>query len=346
MSTTMQPNGNRESPLLPGELADHEQADPILCPQCGSASSAGRKFCSRCGTGLWDACFGCGESVSSSEKFCGACGVNLTAGLDERVAQVERNLLEARRLELECQYEQAIALLEPITRMSHSRLADHARQARERAARLRASWKEGRATAEAALEEARTRMASSDYEAAARILQEVPPPLRTEAVETDLAAANEKVEEIALLSDWLRDAVASKQTNRLLETVNRLLELQPNHARALHIAQQLRNRLYRTAAERLARYQCDEAVGLLDRIPPAAETPEVVKLREQAVEQAWLNWDLRTAPFVDKALLSAAARLRKRALDDPKLSKLLEQLERSEERRGGEECRSRVPPYP
>jgi predicted ATPase/class 3 adenylate cyclase len=49
------------------------------CPSCGTASAAGAKFCSECGTALARACPSCGTPADASAKFCAECGTALGA---------------------------------------------------------------------------------------------------------------------------------------------------------------------------------------------------------------------------------------------------------------------------
>ena len=52
-------------------------ADTLLCPSCGTANEAGRKFCGECGTALALACASCGAANAPGVKFCGECGTPL-----------------------------------------------------------------------------------------------------------------------------------------------------------------------------------------------------------------------------------------------------------------------------
>ena len=54
-------------------------SDELLCPSCGSANEASRKFCGECGTALAGACPSCGAPNAPGVKFCGECGTALAA---------------------------------------------------------------------------------------------------------------------------------------------------------------------------------------------------------------------------------------------------------------------------
>src|SRR5215831_14416898 len=49
------------------------------CPRCGTANSAGRRFCVKCGSPLALACSSCGFSNEPGVKFCRGCGAALGA---------------------------------------------------------------------------------------------------------------------------------------------------------------------------------------------------------------------------------------------------------------------------
>ena len=51
----------------------------LLCPSCGAANDAGRKFCGECGTSLALTCAACGTANPPSVKFCGECGAALSS---------------------------------------------------------------------------------------------------------------------------------------------------------------------------------------------------------------------------------------------------------------------------
>jgi class 3 adenylate cyclase/tetratricopeptide (TPR) repeat protein len=50
---------------------------PVICPDCGTENSAGRKFCGGCGAPLARACAACGAPNEPGVRFCGECGSSL-----------------------------------------------------------------------------------------------------------------------------------------------------------------------------------------------------------------------------------------------------------------------------
>ena len=49
----------------------------MICPNCGTESAAGSRFCDECGTTLSAACPNCGEPHRPGAKFCANCGATL-----------------------------------------------------------------------------------------------------------------------------------------------------------------------------------------------------------------------------------------------------------------------------
>ncbi len=51
----------------------------MICPNCGTANEAGRKFCGECATPLAISCPSCGSPNTPGMKFCGECGTAIAA---------------------------------------------------------------------------------------------------------------------------------------------------------------------------------------------------------------------------------------------------------------------------
>jgi predicted ATPase/class 3 adenylate cyclase len=60
----------------------------VICANCGTANSPGRKFCGECGTPLAVTCSNCGAANEPGVKFCGECGTPLVAGAQPAAAQI------------------------------------------------------------------------------------------------------------------------------------------------------------------------------------------------------------------------------------------------------------------
>jgi class 3 adenylate cyclase/predicted ATPase len=74
----------------------------MICPSCGSANDAGRKYCSECGTRLAVACAVCGTPSGPGAKFCGECGSPLgTNAIQMDGGRVQRAAEGGHRAEAE-----------------------------------------------------------------------------------------------------------------------------------------------------------------------------------------------------------------------------------------------------
>jgi predicted amidophosphoribosyltransferase len=96
----------------------------VPCPQCALENRPQRKFCAKCGTSLWDTCFECGEPSAAAATYCGGCGANLQKLGAELHQRMETDFRTAAQMRSEYRYDQAVALLLPISKNGHPRLAD------------------------------------------------------------------------------------------------------------------------------------------------------------------------------------------------------------------------------
>ncbi len=313
--------------LTASEMED-PQTGALLCPECAAANLPQRKFCAKCGTSLWETCFQCGEVCAAGENFCGACGVNLDEAAAEQLENVDAALREAAEMQAACRFEEALALLNPIGKHDHPRLTERAARARQLSRQLLTERQRGRIAAQEAAARARQCFDGGDYEAAARLIDQVPPPLRSEELESLRADIAERKREIAVLGSELRRAVHEKRLLDLPPRIEQLLTLKPDHAYARALAGRVQERLAAAAEKKLAERHYDAALRLLERIGPHGATPRSEELRRNAVELACLSWDLRNAPVIDKTLMAVAERARRSAPGDARLVRLCDDLER------------------
>lgn len=313
---------------LPAATLGPISGSEIHCPGCHSVSAATRKFCGNCGRSLWEPCHQCGTLSMAGEKFCGACGADLVGGMERRIRDCREKLQEAERMQAEHRYDEALALLGPISRNGHPGLEELAQLAAATIQRLTQERARRVAEAEAAVDSARDRLAASDYEGAIHVLEQISLPFRTGEAADLLNEATRSAQEVATLSEELRQAVQQKRTDELPARLGRLLSIKPDHAQAQRLAERFRRRLCEAARDRLAQHRYDAALECLEQIPQPARDAEVEELREQAAELASLWWSLQNAPVVDKVLLSMGHRLIKTSPGDPRSQKLLAELQR------------------
>ena len=322
--------------LTTSEMED-PQTGALLCPECDAANLPQRKFCAKCGTSLWETCFQCGEVCAAGENFCGACGVNLDEAAAEQLENVDAALREAAEMLAACRFEEALAILNPIGKRDHPRLAERAARARQLSRQLLTERQRGRTAAQEAAARARQCFDACDYDAAARLIDQVPPPLRSEELESLRADIAERKREIAVLGSELRRAVHEKRLLDLPPQIERLLTLKPDHAYAKALAGRVQERLAAAAEKKLAEHHYDAALHLLERIGPHGVTPRSEELRRKAVELACLSWDLRNAPVIDQTLTAVAERVRRLAPGDARLVRLCDELKRRSQPAGAQQ---------
>ena len=108
---------------MPDEMEDVQQTF-TGCPQCAAVNSPQAKFCARCGTSLWEPCLQCGELCMVGGNYCGACGTNLADVAAGQLERVDADFRAAIELQAACRFDEAIALLHPITKNTHPRMAE------------------------------------------------------------------------------------------------------------------------------------------------------------------------------------------------------------------------------
>jgi hypothetical protein len=105
------------SPGLPGT----RPVDAWVCPQCGTTSPRGTRFCSKCRAQIGIDCPKCKKLTLKSDPYCAECGADLREELErerqERLAQeAETARLTIARAQAQIQAEQnEIARLEELT---------------------------------------------------------------------------------------------------------------------------------------------------------------------------------------------------------------------------------------
>jgi type IV pilus assembly protein PilM len=309
------------------EMEDTQLA-ASCCPQCAAVNLPQRKFCAKCGIPLRQLCLDCGETCAAGENFCGVCGVNLSSSLAAHIEQFEAVFQEAQQFQSVSRFDDGIALLDPIAKIDHPRLAEYVARAARLIRQLTAQRDRRLIVAEEALQRAEQCLAAFDDDGAARILEDVPRPLRSDVMREMLEIITARREEIGSLDKELHEAVREKRLLDMPPKLERLLALKPNHVFARALAEKVRTRLVQGAERRLAEHRYDEALRLLRQIAPGLHTPRTEELSRRAAELAWLSWDLRNAPVVDDTLVAVAERLRRLSPDDGRAAKLCDELQR------------------
>jgi type IV pilus assembly protein PilM len=300
----------------------------LSCPQCHEDNLPQWNYCAQCGAALWEVCLRCSEPCAAGENYCGACGACLSDAAAEQVERLEAAFREAAEMESAFRFEEAIDLLGPIAKYDHPRLAAYASRAAALIRQLTADRARRRVAAQEACRIARQAFDACDYDGAAALLEEVPPSLRGGEIEDILTQIALRRREIAIESDGLHEAVRQKRLLDLPPRIERLLALKPDHAYAKSVAGQVQKRFVAVAKKMLAEHRYDQAQHLLDQISVRADATDFQRVRQQAAELGWLDWDLRNAPVVDDTLVAVAERLRRLAPDDARNIRLCDELQR------------------
>ena len=102
-----------------------------------------------------------------------------------------------------------------------------------------------------------------------RLLEHLPGPLRTAAMQQMLLEAKTRVETIDRLSRDLQEARRTGAIGHVLAAINQLLALQPDHAEARSTADRFQQQVCEAAQRRLAAFRYEQAAALLRRVPEA-----------------------------------------------------------------------------
>ena len=313
-------SGGNNAPV--GGLAE------VICRDCETANPSNRRFCSNCGTPLFDACPVCNTEVTASEKFCGACGTNLHETLRKAEAEYEEKIKYARQLQHDHQFEKAASALRNIAITEDARFERFARKAVQLLERFTEEKKQYEERAEQRIAKAQKYMAKYAYEKALEVLTEVPESLRTSALTTLLAEARAKRNELLQLGGEIREAMANNRKHDLLPKIERMLGLKPDHTQARELAEQLRDNICSSAKKKLVSHSYDEARLMLETIPTFVRNEEVEKLFDRATELDSLAVDIRLSPVIDDTLLALAERLAKLSPTDESLAKQMAELKK------------------
>lgn len=301
-------------------------APDVVCRHCHGANPGSRKFCGHCGKSLWEPCPKCQVDGPATETFCGHCGTNITALYQERQGRFEAELARVGEMRQVGDYEESLRLAAALIRTNSLRLESQVALARKLIAEITAERDQRLGLAETVLAKAREHQSKHAYETAVSVLEEIPASLRSDEFQTFYDQVRSQWKEVLSLGGEIRQLLEAKRTLEMLPKLDRLIQLQPEHAQARQLAEQLRDRYIQAVKKKLAVHRYPEALALAQDIPPLVRTPEVEDLQVRAAELAWLHHDLVTSPVVDKSLLAVAERLVKFAPGNEQAVKLLAQL--------------------
>ena len=336
----------RDLPLNPSGTRDGQTVAAIIskCPNCNWDNGGGRKFCGGCGVELFQPCIGCGASVGIGERHCGACGANLAAAFEMQRKQLQRTMDEVIELEAANRHREALERLQSISTCAGSRLAEYRDRASSMLAAMRGRLERDNGERTRCLARAEEFLARHDYQAAMAALAELPEHLQDDSVRTLRERSTVSHAEITSLLVDIRAGVAQKQFRHLLNKVERLLELKPDHAQGRQLAERLRSiersRLVTAAQDNLSRHEYAAAAGWLSQIPDFARTAETDALlndcQSKAAEVDWLLADLHQSALLNKSLVAVARRLLQLQPNNEQAKSLAARLQQEIKRLGGD----------
>ena len=95
-----------------------------VCVLCSIQNGLQRKFCKKCAASLRVSCQNCNEQIPVWDQVCGECGSKQTEFLLIQQRKIDEQLTNARSLMDKFKYDEAITLLEDVTKIFDPRLAN------------------------------------------------------------------------------------------------------------------------------------------------------------------------------------------------------------------------------
>ncbi len=311
-----------------GPPAEIPQGLVIVCPGCQKENPGQRRFCSGCGTSLWDRCAKCGSEVTADERFCGSCGADVRGVLNTQQQQLADKIDAAKQLATDLKFEEAIFVLRQVACIEDPKLDRWAQQALDLIGQCEHEKSEVMLRAEQNFRKARQHVQNHAFENSLALLEEIPLILRTPEMEElrkqSLAARNE----ILALGGEIREAVERKRFNGVLPKIERLLVLKPNYTKALDLAGQLRDKLVKKARKEMAENEFQMAIDTLQQLPAFVRNEEIESLCGMAEELNTLLLDVRHAALATETALAVGKRLLKLNGSNEAAQQLLDELEK------------------
>ena len=170
-----------------------------------------------------------------------------TPGSGLSLDEIKKQKAAATSLIKKKQFKNAVSALETLSELKGKEASDVASWAKQQLPKAQEHYEKSAEESKALFRRAKKSMAGNDYERASQQLGQIPADLRNNTVKDLQAEADELVEEVRSLSDDVAHAVKSGIHDDMLPTVERLLELKPQHRQANDLYEHLFN------AERVAR---------------------------------------------------------------------------------------------
>ena len=274
------------SAAVPAELISAQSALVAAdgsCWKCQRVNALSRKFCSGCGSALYEACLAtaCQAAIGVWEAFCPECGADqpsLRQGLQQQTAELFRNMqqqLTQQRFDLARVTLQTAQQLLPTVRLQ---------QLQPELPQLSAAIDQQQQAVQLVLDGARQLGEACQFDEALQCLQAIPQPLWP-ASAADWRRSQRELEQ---LQQGLPQLVQRGDLQRVREVHERLDELQPGRWPADVAMQQCvdvlvqRSIALQTGGDVEAALQCLEAVPTSERTAGCRE--QLVQLQQQVTD--------------------------------------------------------------
>jgi WD40 repeat protein/predicted Ser/Thr protein kinase len=290
LQATLQDSGSATADLGEGE-----------CPECGITNESSRMFCRNCATSLGVPCLSCADEMPMWEEVCDSCGTK------------QNDLAETRKAEMAAQQEQAGELLKIYDFAAAGKIATALQDEPDLRFRHLKGWAEqflGDVEQEREqqqqrmlelLKEALQHEQAYDYRAGIHTLEQVsdiqrqePLPDHPSGVAEVLSRLIEKQTESQRLDQLIRERIKSRQLAGLLDEVDSLLQLRPDHVEMGTLRDKLvdrneklqatRDSALPTAQQLFSNKDYEGCLAELGKIDASVMTSEAEELRGHCTE--------------------------------------------------------------
>lgn len=289
-------------------MNDRATVNLIACGKCGHSNPSTSEFCRECGTNLYTSCPRCSHKVQVTEKFCGSCGTNLEALREADRKKIEEKFERIETLRDEFLFTDALLIAKGMTRLEADKFPGAAERARTLVAELEQARDLATERVARANRVARQLLEQHDYFGAAKILGELPKPLRGPEESDLLEDAVSKAQRIRTLRERVQEQL-KVQPLAAFPMLAELVVLQPEDEKIRALGDQIAERVLKTAIAKADSGSFIEASRGLAQIPEAFSNSKVAAQRQQIDEVVWLERNLKECPLIDEALVSCAQRL-------------------------------------
>lgn len=310
------------------ETASKGGTQTVECGACRHPNPIDRKFCSACGKSLWNKCLQCASECGGGEAFCGNCGANQQELIATRHRDIESAVRKAQELRSVSDFGQAVAILRSLPDTEHAAIHAMLVEARQLATEISEERNRLAAEAEEAAQQAEQWLANYQYKEVIVRLQAIPQAFRAERIGRLLDTATAAYREIKELRTQIAAAVESRKLTQLAPQIDRYLTLQPSDEKIRTLAGRVRDQINAKVREALSTADYERAGQLLECNPLTGMDETSGQLQMQVRELQRLNADLRHSPHADLGLLAVAKKLHQLSPQDPKIPKLIAELQK------------------